>query len=229
MVEWLHMHKVRLLLKEQITHNTYRYITHKPSSYHFIPGQATEVAIDQAEWSNQKRPFTFTSLNTDEVLEFTIKSYDPSEHLDHDGMTHHLKSLKPGEHLLVGDPFGTIEYKGPGVFIAAGAGLTPFLAIFKQLVEDKEINQQQLIYSNKTHKDIIREQFLEAIFEPQNLTLTLTQERREGYNHGRINMEMLKEAINKPAYVCGPPPFVKSIRQMLEDLGASPEYVVFEK
>ena len=34
----------------------------------------------------------------------------------------HLNLL---DHVLIGDPWGAIEYRGPGTFFAGGAGITP--------------------------------------------------------------------------------------------------------
>jgi ferredoxin-NADP reductase len=226
------MHTVKILLKETVTHNVKRFIVEKPENYKFTPGQATEVAINQPEWANEKRPFTFTSLNKDNVIEFVIKGYDPATHPDHDGMTHHLHSLQPGDELLIDDPWGTIEYKGPGVFIAAGAGITPFLAIFKQLAEDGKITKNKLLYSNKMHNDIIYEKVLDAYFEPDNLYLTLTKEDCPGYHTGRIDEEVLKKEVKdlkQHMYVCGPPPFLGAIKETLNKLGADVDSVVFEK
>ena len=74
------MHQVKVLLTGFVTHDVTRYIVEKPPGYQFTPGQATKVAIDTDEWRNKKRSFTFTSLNEDLVLEFTIKSYPRDQH-----------------------------------------------------------------------------------------------------------------------------------------------------
>lgn len=226
------MHTSKILLTEYVTHDVKRFIIEKPQDYKFTPGQATEVAINQPDWKDEKRPFTFTSLNTDAVLEFVIKGYDPEKHPDHDGMTHHLHSLSPGDELLIDDPWGTIEYKGAGVFISAGAGITPFLAIFKQLAKDNKLQGHKLMYSNKTQRDIIYEKVLLKYFEPGNLLLTLTQENNPCYHMGRIDEELIKKHVSdfkQHFYVCGPPPFLGSIRDILMSLGASVDSVVFEK
>jgi predicted ferric reductase len=44
--------------------------------------------------------------------------------------------LKHGDELIIRDVWGAIEYKGEGVFIAGGAGVTPFIAILRQLQAD---------------------------------------------------------------------------------------------
>ena len=58
------------------------------------------------------------------------------------------------------------EYKGEGVFIAGGAGITPFLSIFRYLNSKNEINNNILIFANKTKADIIHEEELKSLAGP---------------------------------------------------------------
>lgn len=227
------MHKVKILHTAYVTHNVKRFIVEKPrEGYRFTPGQATEVAINKPGWEDKKHPFTFTSLNDDLVLEFTIKGYDPKVYKNHEGVTWELHHLAPGDELLIDDPWGTIEYKGTGVFLAGGAGITPFIAIFRQLAKDGDLPGNKLIFSNKTALDVILENELRALFSPQDLALTLTSEEIPGYEHGRIDENLIKKYMNdfsRPFYVCGPPPMLKALRDLLPTLGAQAEEIVFEK
>ena len=54
---------VKILMTEFVTHNVKRYICQRPDGYTFQPGQATELSINQGRWKDEKRPFTFTSLD----------------------------------------------------------------------------------------------------------------------------------------------------------------------
>ena len=136
----------------QVTHDVKRFRVEKPEGYSFIPGQATEVSINTPELKDEKRPFTFTCLNREPYLEFTIKIY-PS----HNGITNELGKLNPGAELIIRDVWGAISYKGKGVFIAGGAGITPFISIFRDLRTKNEISGNTLIFANKTKADIILE------------------------------------------------------------------------
>ena len=60
---------------DNITHDVIKIVTGKPVGYTFEPGQATEISINIDGWEQQKKPFTFTSLPSDDHLEFTIKTY----------------------------------------------------------------------------------------------------------------------------------------------------------
>ena len=108
---------VKILSIEAVTYNVKRFRFEKPAGYIFKPGQATDVSLNTPELKNEKRPFTFTSLNSADYLEFTIKIYS-----DHNGITNELGKLKPGAELIIRDVWGDIAYKGKGVFIAGGQG-----------------------------------------------------------------------------------------------------------
>ena len=143
-------HIVKVLDSFYVTHDVKCFVVEKPAGYDFIPGQATEVSINTPEWKNQTRPFTFTCLRDKEYLEFMIKIYQ-----DHNGVTNMLGKTNAGAELIINDAFGALQYKGPGVFIAGGSGITPFIAIFRDLYKNKQLKGNKLIYSNKTSDDVI--------------------------------------------------------------------------
>jgi len=219
-------HIVRIFSIEYVTHDVRRYKVEKPAGYTFIPGQATEVSINSPKWKEEKRPFTFTCLTTDPFLEFTIKSY-----ASHKGVTNELYQLEEGAELIIRDVWGAIAYTKPGVFIAAGAGITPFIAIFRHLSKLELIAGNSLIYANKTSKDIILQDELKTMLGDQ-FTNTLSREKNELYDNRRIDKAYLMEKItnfNQPFYVCGPDQFVTDIHQILLDLGATVDTVIIEK
>jgi len=211
---------------KRLTHNVKRFQCEKPEGYYFVPGQATEVSINKEGWIEEKRPFTFTSLSDSPNLEFTIKIYS-----DHPGVTNELDTLVPGDELLVRDVWGAIEYKGPGYFIAGGAGITPFIAILRQLKRENKLNGNRLLFSNRTDQDIILEEELSSMLG-KNAVYIITDERSKKYYNGFINEQFIKENIedfSKHFYLCGPPKMVEDIQDCLTRLGASPEALVFER
>jgi ferredoxin-NADP reductase len=219
-------HNVEILKIWNVTHNVKSFRVQKPDEYDFEPGQATEVSINKSGWKEEKRPFTFTSLNTEPYLEFTIKIYH-----DHQGVTNEMDKLKEGDQLLISDVWGAIKYKGPGYFIAGGAGITPFIAILRQLKSNDNLDDHYLIFSNLTEKDIIlKDEFKEMLGD--RFINTLTEEKSSKYYNKFINKEFLDEMIadfSQHFYVCGPKKMVEDISNNLESLGASADSVIFEK
>lgn len=209
-----------------VTHDVRCIRLQKPQKYSFVPGQATDVAINKEGWEDQKRPFTFTSLNTDPYLEFTIKCY-----ADRDGVTNQIGKLVEGEELIIDDPWGAIRYKGEGYFIAGGAGITPFLAIFRQLHQVGLIGKNRLFFSNRTADDIIYREELLRIFEDK-VMFVLTDKGQPHRSVEFIDKPFLQAHVTRfdnCFYVCGPDQMVQEINQILLDQGVDGQSIVFEK
>lgn len=219
-------HIVKILSAELITYNVRRFTIEKPAGYKFEPGQATELSINKPGWENERRPFTFTSLNEWGQLEFTIKIYT-----DHDGVTNKLGQLHPGDEVIIHDVWGTIHYEGPGVFIAGGAGVTPFIAILRQLYKTGNIGNNRLIFSNRTEKDIILKEELSTILGDRFIN-TLTQQTTPQYDNRKIDAAYLKEKVsdfNQYFYICGPDAMVEQLEVTLLQLGVPKEKLIREQ
>ena len=210
---------------EQVTHDVKRFVVDKPDGYSFIPGQATEVSVNKPELKDEKRPFTFTCLKSESYLEFTIKIY-PSHH----GVTDALGKLKPGDNIIIRDVWGAINYKGKGVFIAGGAGVTPFISILRDLHSKSGIEGNMLIFANKTKEDIILKDEFQRLLGSSFINI-LSEESSEGYHHGFISESFLKSHISgfdRHFYVCGPPPMLESVLKQLENLNVGKNSIVLE-
>jgi ferredoxin-NADP reductase len=216
---------VKVLETNFITHDVKRFVVEKPPDYTFIPGQGTDVSINTEQWKDQLRPFTFTSRPEVDYLEFMIKIYPKNK-----GVTNALGAVNAGAELILHDVFGAIQYKGPGMFFAGGAGITPFISIFRDLYNKNELKGNKLIFSNKTSDDIILFDELKKMLRDNYINL-LTRENNIGYIERRIDRNFLIDTIadfNQNFYVCGPADFVNSIVTNLKDLGAKPDSLIFE-
>jgi ferredoxin-NADP reductase len=216
---------VKISSIKHITHDVLRIITEKPKNHNFTPGQATEISINKSGWKDEKRPFTFTCLPDSDYLEFTIKTY-PS----HRGVTNELLQLKKNDLLILHDVFGAITYKGEGVFIAGGAGITPFICIFRYLQSKKETGNNKLIFANKTKGDIILAPEFKKLLG-RNFINILSDEKANGYAHGQITESFLKAHITdstKNVYICGPPPMMEAIEKQLANLKIDKKLIIKE-
>lgn len=219
-------HLVKIKSIKHITPDVLQIVTQKPDNYTFAPGQATEIAINKTGWKDEKRPFTFTSLPVDNFLQFTIKTY-PS----HKGVTNELLQAKKDDELILHEVFGAIAYQGEGLFIAGGAGVTPFISIFRDLQLKGEVGANKLIFANKTKDDIIFAiEFEELLGE--NFINILSDEKADEYAYGQIDEEFLKANIagfNQQFYVCGPPPMMDAIEKQLANLGVAKKAITVEE
>ncbi|MEP7268432.1 MAG: flavodoxin reductase [Saprospiraceae bacterium] len=218
-------HTVKIKSINPVTHDVLRIVTDKPGGYQFTPGQATEVAINKNGWQEERRPFTFTNLPGDNYLEFTIKTYP-----NHKGVTNELLQLKENDELILHEVFGAIAYKGEGVFIAGGAGVTPFISIFRHLQKKELIGNNVLVCANKTKADIILEKEFKELLGDAFISI-LSDEKAAGYHHGMITEDFLKENISgfdRQFYICGPPPMMDAVLKQLENLGIGENAITVE-
>lgn len=217
--------QARILGIEPVTHDVKRYTLARPAGVTFKPGQAADVCIDKDGWREKTRPFTFTCLPGADHLEFVIKSYR-----DHEGVTHALDRLEVGDALRLGEVFGAITYRGEGTFIAGGAGVTPFIAILRDLYHRGEVGENRLLFSNKTARDVILEGEFRQMLGPRAV-FTLTREDNSAYERGRIDADFLKKQgldVSRPVYLCGPPGMVEGLSATLKTLGVKADALVIE-
>jgi len=216
-------HIVKILKTEFVTHNVKRFTLEKPAGYSFISGQATDVSINRPGLEDDLHPFTFTCLNTDDHLEFTIKIYT--------GMTKKLLDLNPGDELILHEVFGAINYQGPGLFIAGGAGITPFISILRQLRKDNKLAGNILLFANRTAQDVILRDELDEMLG-QNHIDVLSNPAAPGARGSHIDKNLIKRyltAKTENAYICGPDPFVADMKKDLLELGMKEEQIVIEQ
>lgn len=218
-------HIVKIISLEKATHDVLRITLEKPSGYSFSSGQATDISINKPQWENEKRAFTFTSLPSESHLEFTIKTYPARQ-----GVTNQLLQLKKGDELILHDVFGDISFKGDGLFIAGGAGITPFIAILRLLHSQNKIGGNKLIFANKTKADIINEVELRK-YLGTNFINVLSDEKVEGCEYGFVTERLIKTnslGLEKYFYLCGPPPMMEAVEKQLANLNIKPENIIKE-
>jgi len=216
---------VKIKVIEHATHDVLHMVTEKPKDIDFVPGQATEMFLGKAGKDGEGNPFTFTCLPNEDHLEFMIKTY-PS----HKGLTNALLKLKKGDEVILNDVFGAIAYKGEGTFIAGGAGVTPFIAILRDLRSKNKLGNNRLIFANKTKADIILKEEFEAMLG-NNFVNILSDEKTDEYANGRITEAFIKKynpELKGLFYVCGPPPMMDAVEEQLAHLKINENSIVKE-
>lgn len=135
-----------------------------------------------------------------------------------------------------GDFTFNMEETAPVAFISGGVGLTPLMSMLETLTKSGANRDVTFIHSAR-HEGV--HAFLDEV---KNMVDKLEHGRfLYGYEHpfdqtgrhhfsGYITKEFLKEHITKATicYVCGPVPFLKSVVQMLTDLGITEDNIRYE-
>lgn len=198
---------IKLLRKEEIANNVFRFVFEKPENFNIGVGQAVSLGLN-----GEFKPYT--PVNFDGELEFIIKIYYTK------GFTEDLIKLFEGAEVFISEPFSAVSDFGRGVFIAAGSGITPFLAMIRKGECDL------LFYSNKTKAEIILEEDLRK-WLGSKVMFNLTKEYLAGYERGRIDKDYLEEHLKDykgKVFVCGPDGFVSAVVSGLKEIGIEQVY-----
>jgi ferredoxin-NADP reductase len=144
-----------------------------------------------------------------------------------------LDHLRPGMRIRAKGPAGifTIPMKGDGkyLFISAGTGITPSLAMTNYLFDRGTGIDVVLVNCARRPAEIICRRRLELMASRvPTIKLHFIVEQDDPYDvwtgyRGRLNQIMLgliaSDYLEREVYCCGPEPFMRSVRDMLIALG----------
>jgi ferredoxin-NADP reductase len=155
-----------------------------------------------------------------------------------------LKTLPFGSEVSLAGPMGSFTLhnnsKKPGVFLAGGIGITPFLSIILQAAKDKLPHQLCLFYSNRRPEDAPFVNLLREATEANpsfrfipSMTEMAKSQREWSGETGFINRDMLARylpALQGPIYyTAGPPAMVSAMRKLLIEAGVDEDDVRSEE
>ncbi|KAI1759417.1 cytochrome B5 [Hypoxylon sp. FL1150] len=232
---WLHpstYQTLPLVKKELVAPNTYRLVFELPSSQAVLGlpiGQHIAIAAE-IDGKSVSRSYTPVSNNADKgVLELVIKCYPQG--LLTGG---YLEKLQIGDEVKFRGPKGAMRYKR-GLcknigMLAGGSGITPMYQLIRAICEDdQDTTKISLIYANRSEKDILLRQELDAFARryPQNLQVYYLLDSAPkswvggvGYvTKGLMDKRFPAPAADSKVMICGPPGMVNAAKKSLVELG----------
>ncbi len=189
------------------------------SQLQYLPGQYARLQIPETEdW----RSYSFANRpNPSNQLQFLIR-------LLPDGvMSNYLRErCQIGQTLLIEAPLGSFylrEIQRPLVFVAGGTGLSAFLGMLDNLVEQPNTPPIQLYYGVNTESDLCEQQRLQAYgeqfpnfsYHPIVTKASATWQGKAGFIHEHLNKDQLAEQAFD-MYLCGPPPMIEAVKSWLD-------------
>lgn len=181
------------------------------------------------------------------ILKFNIRIASPPPGMDVPAgkMSSYVFDLKPGDKLTVFGPYGDFFVKNTRaekIWIGGGAGMAPLRSqIFDELKRANETYKMSYWYGARSLQEMFyTEEFDELTSQFDNfewhvaLSDPLPEDNWQGHTgfiHQVVFNNYLKDHPNPEDceyYLCGPPPMVAAILQMLEDLGVEPENILLD-
>ena len=147
-----------------------------------------------------------------------------------------ISNIQVGSEIEVSVPHGNFKLAKPAkhvVAFAAGSGITPILSLAKKVAATG--GKTTLFYGNKTQASTM---FADELVKIGNCQVNrfYSQEEVEGTTHGRMNKQMISEAIKADLsvlradqfYLCGPEDMIIDIKEVLMVFGIRKEQIHFE-
>ena len=217
--------KLKLVKKTEEARATTSFYWEPENQVKFLPGQYFYFTLPKLDYPDPRgatRHFTISSSPTESgYIRNTTRIREES------GFKKTLNALGVGSQIEGEGPNGTFllddKELGPHIFIAGGIGITPFRSMIKY-VADKNLKAQiYLIYSDSTAEDMAFKKELEEIVKTHSsikiqFIFTKTQ--------GRIDETKIKSFLQNWGleitkctwWLCGPPPMVDAMEQILGSL-----------
>lgn len=192
------------------------------------PGQYVGVKVRMPDGIHQVRQYSLAADDGTAVRVFTAR-------LDTEGevtpVLHH--TVQVGDQLMLSNPCGDVTLADgdhPLVLASAGIGCTPTASILRSLAQ-RESRREVLVLHAEASMDrwALREQMSNdaASLESAELQLWLespTSDSREGF----MSLDAVTMPENASVYLCGPLPFMRSIRSQALKSGVPAERIHYE-
>ncbi len=195
--------------------------------FSYLPGQFLTLTLPTGD-KPIRRSYTMSSSPTQGYYcEITVKREEQGA-----GSRYLHDQLKEGDTLEVQAPSGKFVFTGKQadnvVLIAGGVGITPMVSITRSLTDTGWHGEIYFVVSCRDPEHLIFASELKRLQERhQNLHLFIAASRIDqdidGFHRGRITKQLLEQWVPNIAtqriHLCGAPPMMESVKQMLAELG----------
>ena len=191
----------------QNTPDTKTYLFRSEKPFFFRAGQYLTLGCE-VDKSFVSRPYAISSSPKealDRKLSLTVKKCGFfSGYL--------FDRAKVGDKFTLGDPSGEFCFEpvkdSPQVLgIAGGSGITPFYSMAQSIAEGTADFSLTILYGARTEADLIFKAQLDALASDRiKVIYVLSEEQKEGFEHGFIGADLIKKAVSGDFTVmmCGP-------------------------
>ncbi|WP_407560871.1 globin domain-containing protein [Streptomyces sp. 184] len=200
-------------------------------------GQYVSVRVELPDGARQIRQYSLTSAPEEAEWRITVKRVRDGALPDGEVSCLLHDHARVGDTLAVSAPFGDLV-PGPGddplLLASAGIGTTPMLAILKDIALTDPTRPVTVVHADRSPADHAHREELRALVAAlPNATLHLWYEHPDappspGISAGRADIGALDVPADATAYLCGPLPFMRTVRGDLLRRGLPAEAVHYE-
>jgi propane monooxygenase reductase component len=202
----------RVTVVESLTHDIRRLELEvaEPEDFSFVPGQYVDVWVPGSE---ARRSFSMSNVPGDGRIELIVKRYPGGRFSGLlDG------AIGVGDELRFTGPYGAFHLRNSGrpiLMVAGGSGMAPILSLLRRLSAERSDRMVRFFYGARTEQDLFYADLIEelgAALPDFAFTPVI------GYVHEAADKYLESGEMSDPeAYMCGPPPMIDSMAELLTE------------
>jgi nitric oxide dioxygenase len=209
----------------------------------FTPGQYVTLAVELPGIGRQLRQYSLSQAPSGAALRITVRrARATTPHTPAGLVSGHLHDhVREGDHLHLSAPYGDLTLRpgtNPLVLISAGVGITPIAAILDHIARTQPTRDVIAVHAENDatrhplRNDIITSgarlrSFRHLVWYAHPTTNDPTPEGIELHT-GHVQPDAIPIHPDTEAYLCGPVPFMQTIRTNLRQRGLPTEQIRYE-
>ncbi|GAA3633610.1 FAD-binding oxidoreductase [Streptomyces sp. S1A] len=200
----------------------------------FRPGQYVSVQVALPDGARQIRQYSLSCAPDGDDRRISVKRVggDPAGEVSN--RLH--ENVREGDVLTVGAPFGDValdDGDDPVLLASAGIGCTPMVSMLAHLAATGSPRRTTVVHGDRTESShAFREQTEQLTAKLPDAALHVWYERPEGEwpaeRTGLVDLSGVEIPEGVRAYLCGPVPFMRSVRTQLLERGVPASRIHYE-
>ncbi|MFF3083868.1 globin domain-containing protein [Streptomyces nojiriensis] len=187
------------------------------------PGQYVSVQVELPDGARQIRQYSLTTSPGSAVRAITVKRVHGPAAAGPDGeVSNHLHArVRTGDTLRVSAPYGDLvlaDSAAPVLLASAGIGCTPMLSMLEHLADTGHAAPVTVLHSDRSPADHPLRGDHRALthkLADASARFWYEESAEPGDGEGCMDLSAVPLAPGTRAYLCGPLPFMRSVREQL--------------
>ncbi|UUU40048.1 globin domain-containing protein [Streptomyces sp. NBC_00162] len=189
----------------------------------FKPGQYVSVQVELPDGARQIRQYSLSTAPGSPVRAITVKRVHGPAAAGPDGeVSNHLHArVRAGDTLRVSAPYGDLVLRdstAPVLLASAGIGCTPMLSMLEHLAETGHSAPVTVLHADRSPADHPLRGDHRALthkLADASARFWYEESAEPGDGTGRLDLTAVPVSPGTRAYLCGPLPFMRSVREQL--------------